>query len=136
MKNSIKILVTVSILFLMSFSMNAQTDDWTGEWNTKYGKLVITKEGKINYLGTFPDGKLMDGRKRDGNKLIGRYIINPKAGKLINNSLGKKGAFMFILSDDKKTFYGSRQSETDPKWYTEDWKGVKINSKGDRYFKN
>lgn len=129
MKNSIKILAAFGIVFLMSFSTYAQRDNWAGEWNTKYGKLVITKNGKNSYTGTFPKGILTEAKEYD-DRLLGRYITSVKSA-----SLGKKGDCIFYLSADKKTFRGYHMSETDKKYRSEDWEGVRIKSKGDRFFK-
>ena len=97
MKKSYKILVTVSILFLMSFTIYAQTEHWSGAWNTKFGKVVITKNG-TSYTGTFPYGKLTEGREQDG-KLIGRYTYKSRTPN--KNSLGTK-------------------------WRSENWNGEKV----------
>lgn len=122
MKNSIKILATVGIVFLLSFSMYAQTDNWSGAWNTKYGKITISKNGN-DFTGSFPKGKLFDAREQDG-MLLGRYTrMAPPYDK---SSLGKKGEFRFILSADKKKFDGYHKSETDVKWGSVNWNGEKI----------
>ena len=122
MKKSYKILATVSILFLMSFTIYAQTEHWSGAWNTKFGKVVITKNG-TSYTGTFPYGKLTEGREQDG-KLIGRYTY--KARTPNKNSLGTNGEYQFILSADKTKFDGYHKSETDTKWRSENWNGEKV----------
>jgi len=122
MKKSIKILVTVSILLLISIATNAQTDYWPGQWNTKFGRVVIIKNGD-SYTGTFPYGKLTEGREQDGT-LIGRYTH--KARTPNKNSLGIKGEYRFILSADKTKFDGYHKSETDTKWRSENWNGEKI----------
>mgnify|MGYP003650704981 FL=1 len=122
MKKSYKILVTVSILFLVSFTMYAQTEHWSGAWNTKFGKVIITKNG-ANYTGTFPYGKLTEGREQDG-KLIGRYTYRTRTPN--KNSLGTTGEYQFILSADKTKFDGYHKSETDTKWRSENWNGEKV----------
>lgn len=122
MKNSIKILATVGLVFLLSFSTYAQTDYWSGAWNTKFGKVTISKNGD-GYTGTFRYGKLTEGREQDG-MLIGRY--NRSTRVPINRSLGNKGEFRFILSADKTKFDGYHKSETDTKWGSENWNGEKV----------
>ncbi|CAH8284984.1 hypothetical protein EV196_101141 [Mariniflexile fucanivorans] len=122
MKNSIKILAAIGIVFLLSFSAQAQTDDWTGEWNTKFGKVTITKNGG-EYSGFLPKGKLTQIRVQDGS-LIGFYSrLAPKFDK---SSLGKKGTFKFTLSADKKKFDGYHKSDTDERWSSVNWNGVKV----------
>ncbi len=122
MKNSIKILATVGIVFLLSFTTQAQTDHWSGQWNTKYGTVTISKNGD-GYTGTFRYGKLTEGREQDG-MLIGRYTRNSRTP--LNRSLGNKGEFRFILSADKTKFDGYHKSETDTKWGSENWYGEKV----------
>lgn len=122
MKNSIKILATVGLVFLLSFSMYAQTDNWSGAWNTKYGKVTITKNAN-GFTGTFRYGKLTEGREQDG-MLLGRYIRNSRTP--LNTSLGNKGEFRFILSADKTKFDGYHKSETDARWGSDNWNGVKV----------
>lgn len=122
MKNSLKTIATVGIVFLLTFSMYAQTDSWSGAWDTKYGKVTITKNGRA-YAGTFPKGQLINVREQDG-VLIGKYTRLDRAP--YQNSLGKKGEFRFILSADKTKFDGYHKSETDTKWGSDNWNGVKV----------
>jgi len=122
MKNSIKILATISIVLLLSFTTYSQTDHWSGAWNTKFGKVTISKNGK-GYTGTFPKGQLTGGREQDG-MLLGRYTRLERTP--YESSLGKKADFRFILSADKTKFDGYHKSETDTKWGSQNWNGVKI----------
>ncbi len=122
MKHSIRILTIVSIIFLVSFSTYAQADNWSGAWNTKYGKVTISKNAN-GYTGTFRYGKLTEGREQNG-MLLGRYTRNSRTP--LNSSLGNKGEFKFILSADKTKFDGYHKSETDSKWRSDNWNGVKI----------
>lgn len=117
---TIKSFLIISLLAISG--LYAQEDNWVGVWNTKFGKLVIKKNGD-QYTGTFPKGRLTQGREQDG-MLIGRYTrATPRH---IKNSLGKKGEYRFILSQDKKKFDGYHKSETDTKWGSENWNGEKI----------
>lgn len=122
MKKAIKILVTYVILLLTSFTIYAQTDYWTGAWNTKFGKVTIRKNGD-KYSGFFPKGQLTQIRVQDG-ALIGYY--SRMVAKYDKSSLGKKGTFKFILSNDKAKFDGYHKSETDARWRSENWNGEKI----------
>lgn len=122
MKSSIKIIIIVVMLFLKSFATYAQTDHWSGEWNTTFGKLVITKNG-AQYTGTFPKGRLTEGKEQNG-MLIGKYTRATSPS--VTNSLGKKGEYKFILSEDKSKFEGYHKSESDRKWGIADWSGEKI----------
>jgi hypothetical protein len=120
MQKSIKITVIFVILLLTFYSANAQTDDWSVQWDTKFGKVTITKNG-TSYTGSFPNGKITEGREQDG-MLLGRYTYRSRT----KNNLGLKGEYRFILSADKTKFDGYHKSQTDKKWRSENWNGVKV----------
>lgn len=122
MKKSIKNLVAFAILFIVTCTSNAQADEWSGRWNTKFGEVVITKNGDT-YTGFFPKGKLTEVREQEG-VLIGRYTRLVRTSK--KSSLGNKGEFRFILSADKTKFDGFHKSETDTKWGSENWNGKRV----------
>ncbi len=97
MKNSLKILATLGIFFLLSFSTNAQTNDWEGKWNTIFSannwELNITKSGD-NYTGIFPNGKLFG--KIINKELVGNYTRT--VNSFDRTGMGKMGEFRFVIA--------------------------------------
>lgn len=126
MKNSIKILAAFGILILMSFTASAQTNDWTGKWNTTLagkntlGDLSITKSSNGEYIGVFPNGKIA-GKMIPSGDLIGTYTRTTNS--FDRTGMGKMGEFKFIMSTDKKTFQGFYKVEGKQEWQTDNWNG-------------
>ncbi len=125
MKNSIKILATVGIVFLLSFSTQAQIHDWTGKWETTLlgnnWDLNITKKSDGTYTGTFPNGTLI-GKYQYGD-LIGTYTrTNVKMDKT-GIKMGKTGKFRFVMYAHQKSFEGYYKPEGRDDWQAENWNG-------------
>jgi len=122
MKNSIKILVAFGIVFLLSFSTYAQTDDWYGKWKTTISgndlEVFFTKSGDV-YTGIFPNGKL-DG-KIINKELVGTYT------KTVNSfdrtGMGKMGEFRFVMAENKKSYIGYYKVEGKDYWQNDNWNG-------------
>jgi len=127
MKKSIKILATLGIIFLLSFSTHAQTDVWYGKWNTTISRndleLYFTKSGDI-YTGIFPNGKL-DG-KIINNELVGTYTKTPNS--FDRTGMGKMGEFRFVMDVNKKSFVGYYMVEGKDNWQTDNWNGTRPSS--------
>ncbi|MBU2904061.1 hypothetical protein KO529_04625 [Arenibacter algicola] len=128
MKKSIMPFTVVGILFLLSFSTQAQSNDWTGKWNTTLlgnplGELNITKSGDI-YTGTFPNGKL-DGKYENGN-LTGTYTRT--LNSFDRTGMGKMGLFTFIMHAGKKSFEGEYKPEGKDDWQPDNWNGTRPSS--------
>lgn len=129
MKNSIKILATVGIIFLMSFTTYAQSNDWTGKWNTtlaeRYtsktlGELTITKSSNGEYIGVFPNGNIA-GKMTPSGDLIGMYTRT--VNSFDRTGMGKMGKFRFVMYADKKSFIGYYQVEGKDVWQNDNWNG-------------
>lgn len=125
MKNLAKNLAALGIVFLLSFTTYAQTDDWYGKWRTTISgndlEVYFTKSGDI-YTGIFPNGKL-DG-KIINKKLVGTYT------KTVNSfdrtGMGKMGEFRFVMDVNKKSFVGYYMVEGKDNWQTDNWNGQKV----------
>tara|TARA_R110000868_G_scaffold95441_1_gene262527 strand:- start:404 stop:829 length:426 start_codon:yes stop_codon:yes gene_type:complete len=127
MKKSIKIFAAVGIVFLLTFSTNAQeySYDWTGKWETtllgNHWDVNITKKSDGSYTGTFPNGTLV-GKYQFGD-LIGSYTrTNVKMDKT-GIKMGKTGKFRFVMHADEKEFTGNYKPEGKNDWQPENWNG-------------
>ncbi|MCM4168943.1 hypothetical protein DHD08_14745 [Arenibacter sp. H213] len=112
----------------MSFSIQAQSNDWTGKWNTTFlgnnsWALNITKSG-TSYTGTFPSGKLV-GKYQNGN-LTGTYTRT--VNSFDRTGMGNMGEFTFIMHADKKSFEGEYKPEGKD-WQADNWNGTRPVSK-------
>lgn len=109
-------LVTVILLLMAS---PAFASNWTGTWNTNYGKLVMERDGDW-VIGAYEHnkGKLVGVIK--GNTLVGTWSEAPSYNKPDN-----AGEFEFIISADGKTFSGKWRRGSSVDWIS-DWKGVRV----------
>ena len=116
MKTTAKILSTLALLFLMSFTTHAQINDWTGKWNTNLegrytsktlGELTITKSSNGEYIGVFPNGKLA-GKMTPSGDLIGTYTRT--VNSFDKTVMGNIGEFKCVMYAEKKSFLGTYKS--------------------------
>ncbi|WP_339839144.1 hypothetical protein [uncultured Maribacter sp.] len=132
MKNSIKILTTLGILFFMSFSIQAQIHDWTGKWETTLlgnnWEVNITKKSDGSYTGTFPNGTLV-GKYQYGD-IIGTYTrTNVKMDKT-GMKMGKSGAFRFVMvNSQQQAFEGYYMPLGRDDWQAENWNGKRVTNR-------
>lgn len=131
MKTIVKILSTLALLFLMSFTTHAQINDWTGKWNTNLegrytsktlGELTITKSSNGEYIGVFPNGKLA-GKMTPSGDLIGTYTRT--VSSLDRTGMGKMGEFRFVMYADNKSFLGTYKPEGKDDWQPDNWNGTR-----------
>ena len=140
MKNSIKTLTAIGIVLLLSFSTQAQTNDyeydWSGKWETTLlgnnWDVNITKLSNGSYTGTFPNGTLV-GKYQFGD-LIGTYIITKVKMDKTGIKMGKTGKFRFVMHADEKAFSGYYKPEGKNNWQPEYWSG-KRSPKGKHFSK-
>lgn len=140
MKKSIKILAAVGIVFLLSFSTQAQTNDyeydWSGKWETTLlgnnWDVNITKLSNGSYTGTFPNGTLV-GKYQNGD-LIGTYTRTNVKMDQTGIKMGKTGKFRFVMHANEKAFVGYFKTEGKEDWQikrkgvSENWNGKRVSN--------
>jgi len=114
----------------------AASDPWSGTWDTRgstpnafqtVGVLTLAQAG-IKVTGTFSNGDNGKGTVSGtvtGNQLVGTWTVD--YGRESDN-----GPFVFVLSDDKKSFSGTWVSASDTlqtlSTSTEFWNGARRQS--------
>lgn len=92
--------------------------NWTGEWDTSYGALVLTQNGNT-VTGTYPHDSGKITATAAGNMLYGSWAESPSYAPP-NDS----GDFEFVMSDNGMSFIGhSRYGSTDS-WRS--WTGNRV----------
>ena len=125
---TIHLFFTMVLLGITTMTIQAQTNDWVGEWNTRFThtdalwKLDITKNSYGEYIGTFPDGKLVG--KITNGELTGTYTRTPNS--FDRTGMGKMGEFRFVpAANNKNKFTGYYKVEGKDIWQADTWNGEK-----------
>lgn len=125
---TIHLFFTMVLLGITTIQLQAQTTDWVGEWNTKFTytdanwKLDITKDSHGEYIGVFPDGKLVG--KITNGELTGTYTRTPNS--FDRTGMGKMGVFRFVpAADNENMFTGYYKVEGKDIWQPDTWTGKK-----------
>ncbi len=90
---------------------------WTGEWDTNWGKMVLTQNSSV-VTGDYTHDKGKISGTINGNKLIGTWAESPKYAPP-----NDAGDIEFTMSDDGKSFSGKWRYGSSGSWGN--WEGGK-----------
>lgn len=98
-------------------SMNLGTYSWTGEWETNWGKMVLTQNG-ASVTGTYTHDSGKINGTISGNTLIGSWSESPTYAPP-----NDRGDIEFTMSPDGKSFTGKWRYGSEGNWGN--WEGGK-----------